>query len=146
MKKIDGEPVADAMSRIRIDVTRRDIEGGTPLNPNSCAIARACVRQIPRVTAAKVHLGRVYLRYEGEKRWRRLMVPGYARIEIIAFDRGGRFVPQQIDLFPPPIKVLSRYRKPASSRAASSGKRQRKRVVHRVPDVRDSANRNDPAD
>jgi hypothetical protein len=145
VKRIDGEPVSNGSARIRIEVTKRDIEKGAPLNPNACAIALACVRQIPKVTAAKVHLGRVYLLFEGEKRWRRWLVPGYARIEIIVFDRGGRFVPQQIDLMPPPVEVLARYRKSSPSRSSSRGARStRKRVVHRVEGVRDSAHANEP--
>src|SRR4029453_19223067 len=92
---IDGHPVANATTRLRVEVTKQDIEKGQPLNPNSCAIAPACVR-LPRVVAAKVHFGRLYLKMEGQTRWRRWAMPEYALREQIAYDRGGRFVPQEI--------------------------------------------------
>jgi hypothetical protein len=141
MKRIDGELVANGMQRLRVEVTRADIEKGQPMNPDACAIARACVRQLKHVVAAKVHKGRLYLKYEGQARWRRWTVPEYATREIVAFDRGGRFVPQQIDFSPPPAYVLPRYR-PAPK---SSGKRRRKPgVMHRTVDVRDDARKNEP--
>jgi hypothetical protein len=127
---------------LRVEVTRQDIEKGQPMNPNACAIARACIRQLPKVVAAKVHKGRLYLKFEAQSRWRRWTVPEYATRAIVAFDRGGRFVPQIIDFSPPPIDVLPRYRK-APTR--SSG-RQRKRIIHRTLDVRDEARKNEPAE
>lgn len=141
MKRIDGMEVENGARRLRVDVTKRDIERGAPLNPNSCAVARACIRQIDGVTAAKVHLGVVYLLQRGI--WRRWKMPEYGRIEIIAFDRGGKFVPQQIELLPPPINKLVRQAMRSRPRSASSSARHRKRVVHRVQDVRDSAHSND---
>lgn len=141
MKRIDGEPVANGMHRLRVEVTKRDIENGEPLNPYACAIARACVRQVKNVVAAKVHMGRLYLKFEGQERWRRWTVPEYATREIVAFDRGGKFFPQQIDFQPPPVPVLARYRPP---KKVSSGKRRRKGVMHRTLGVREDARKNEP--
>jgi hypothetical protein len=144
MKRIDGQPVGNAMRRVRVNVTAADIKNGKPLNPNACAIAVACQRQVQGCTAAKVHLGVVYLMIGGH--WRRWLTPAYARTEIVAFDRGGKFVPQEIDLIPPPIKPLPRYRKQASGGSKRGGfGRTRRRVIHRVQDVRDSAHANDGA-
>lgn len=140
MKKIDGEPVANGMTRLRVEVTKADIEKGQPLNQNACAIAVACVRQLKNVVAAKVHKGRLYLKFEGQARWRRWTVPEYATREIVAFDRGGRFVPQLIDFSPPPITVLARYR-PARK---TSGKRRKRGRIHHTLDVRDDARKNEP--
>lgn len=142
MKRIDGQPVANGHRRIRVKVTAADIKDGAPLNPNSCAIARACIRQVPNVTAAKVHLGRLYLLFAGHARWQRWFVPEYATREIVAFDRGGRFVPQEIDFQPPPVEILARYRSPKKS-APSKGKRRRS-IRHLTQDVRDSAHANEP--
>jgi hypothetical protein len=144
MKRIDGMPVGNGAARLRVNVTPNDIKIGKPMNPNACAIAVACVRQLKGVTAAKVHLGRVYLLQHGE--WRRWYMPEYGRIEVIAFDRGGKFVPQEIDLMPPPIQVLERYRKAKPRRSSSRrpGPRRRRQKVHRVMDVRDDAHGNDP--
>lgn len=141
MKRIDGEPVANGMTRLRIDVTKADIERGQPLDQNSCAIAVACVRQLKNVVAAKVHKGRLYLKFEGQARWRRWFVPEYATREIVAFDRGGRFVPQQIDFAPPPVPVLARYRGPKKVR---SGPRRKRGRIHHTVDVRDDARKNEP--
>lgn len=141
MKRIDGEPVANGQTRLRVTVTKHDIEHGQPLNPNACAIARACIRQVRNVVAAKVHKGRLYLKFEGQARWRRWTVPEYATREIVAYDRGGRFVPQEIDFDPPPAYVLPRYRKPSAPR---TGKRRPRRAAHRTTDVRDDAHKNEP--
>jgi hypothetical protein len=139
MKKIDGLPVGNAHMPIRLEVTKQDITKGARKNANSCAIAVAAVRQIKGVTAAKVHLGVIYLCQNG--RWRRWHTSSAARTEIIVFDRGGRFVPGQYDLLPvPPQSLLKRTR-----RGPRPGpKRRRRRKPHYVEDVRDSAHRNDP--
>lgn len=139
MKRIDGEPVKNGMRRLRIDVTKADIEKGQPMNPNACAIARACVRQIKGCVAAKVHKSQLYLKYEAQPSWTRLCVPEYATREIVAFDRGGRFVPQEIDFSPPPVQVLAHYRPAKKTRP----KRRRGRIHHTV-DVRDDARKNEP--
>lgn len=143
MKRIDGEPVANGMRRLRVEVTRSDIEKGQPMNPNACAIARACIRQVKNVVAAKVHKGRLYLKFEGQARWQRWTVPEYATREIVAFDRGGRFVPQIIDFSPPPVHVLAMYRPPKKVRP---GPKRRRAATHRTTDVRDDAHRNEPSD
>jgi hypothetical protein len=142
MKRIDGEPIANGMVRLRVEVTRADIEKGEPMNPNACAIARACIRQVKDVVAAKVHKGRLYLKFESQLRWKKWHVPEYATREIVAFDRGGRFVPQLIDFSPPPIAVLARYR---PAKAARTGKKRKRSTQHRTMDVRDEARRDEPA-
>lgn len=144
MRRIDGELVADAAMALRVEVTKRDIEQGAPLNQNACAIAVACRRQLKGVTDAYVHLGRLFLCINGH--WKRWYVPRYARDEIVAFDRGGKFVPQEIIFTPPPptrlVRMVNRIRgNPAPQRS----KPKRKRVVHRTPEVREGAWANIPA-
>lgn len=141
MRMIDGYPVANATASLRVEVTKADIEKGQPLNPNACAIARACVRALPKVVAAKVHFGRLYLKFEGQTRWRRWGMPEYAVREQIAYDRGGRFVPQEIVFLPLPVDTVisSATRR---RRAAASPSRP-KRVRHRMTDVRASAYTNE---
>ena len=46
---------------------------------------------------ARIHLGRVYLR-TNETNWVRYQTPASMREEIIAFDRGGSFEPQEFRL------------------------------------------------
>jgi hypothetical protein len=141
MKRIDGQPVANGMTRLRVKITKADIEKGQPMNPDACAIARACIRSVKNVVAAKVHKGRLYLKFEAQERWRRWTVPEYATREIVAFDRGGRFVPQEIDFSPPPAYVLPQYRPPKKAR---SGPRRKRGRIHHTVDVRDDARKNEP--
>ena len=141
MRRIDGELISDATMRLRIDVTKQDIQKGTPLNSNACAIAVACRRQLPDCEDVFIHLGRAYIRMKGK--WRRWFVPHYARDEVVAFDRGGKFVPQEIELQPPPVTQLTKL-----VRAQRGPRRNvapvRKRIVHRTPEVRESAHANLP--
>ena len=126
MTKINGLPVGDAASPIRLTITARDIRDGAPLNPNACAIALAATRHIEGVTAAKAHLGRIYLMIRGK--WRRFMTSGALGREICAFNRGGKFYPGEYDLLPIPAKNVIRRAKGAassSSRKASSGRRRK---------------------
>jgi len=82
MKRIDGQPVANGHRRLRIKVSAADIKDGAPMNPNACAIARACLRQVPRVVDAMVHKKRLFLLFEGQTRWQRWYVPEYATREL----------------------------------------------------------------
>jgi hypothetical protein len=140
MKKIDGLTVSNAAMPIRLNVTAADIKKGAPKNPNSCAIALAAVRQIKGATAARVHLSCVYVMIRGE--WRRYRTPEYATREIVAFDRGGTFIPGEYDLLPVPTGALiKRIRGEAPTRKRSSTKR---RPRHVTLDVRESAHANEP--
>lgn len=141
MKRIDGEPVTNGMTRLRVNVTKSDIEKGEPLNPYACAIARACVREVKNCVAAKVHKATLFLKFEAQPRWKRWNVPEYATREIVAFDRGGRFVPQEIDFSPPPVYVLPKYRK---AKTVRSGPRRKRGRIHHTIDVRDDARKNEP--
>jgi len=137
MRMIDGEPVANAVTSLRVKVEKQDIEKGQPLNPNACAIARACVRQLPAVVAAKVHFGRLFLKFEGQKRWRRWGMPEYALREQIAYDRGGRMVPQEMIFRPLPVDTIIKSSKRGGTRRAEANRPKHKR--HRMTDVRASA-------
>lgn len=141
MKQIDGRPVANASMPIRLSVTEADIKNGAPKNPYACAIALAAVRQVKGATAAKVHLSCVYIMIKGE--WRRYRTPEYATREIVAFDRGGRFIPGDYDLLPVPTAEL--VRRVASIRGTPKTSRPRKpRPRHYTEDVRDPAYKDDP--
>lgn len=139
MRKIDGLPVTNASRPVRINVTKHDVAKGVPKNQNACAIALACMRDIPGATAAKVHMSTcfVHLKRKGWQRWR---VPEYATREIVAFDRGGTFVPGEIDLMPVPITPKKKRRRTANSGSRVRGRQPR----HVTQDVREDAMRNDP--
>jgi hypothetical protein len=139
MKKIDGLLVTNAVRPVRLTVTASDIKNGAPKNPNGCAVALACVRQIPGATAAKVHLGRVYILIKGK--WQRWATPEYATRELVAFDRGGRFVPGEYDLLPVPVLLSKAARQRQRLRRPS----RKRRPIHHTEDVREEARKNEPA-
>src|SRR5437868_5139624 len=114
MRKIDGMAVGNAALPVRITVTEEDVKEGRRKNPDACAVALAAVKRVKGVTAAKAHLGCIYLLING--RWRRWMTPAALRTEIIVFDRGGRFHPQVFDLHPPPpARLMATPRKPTNA-------------------------------
>jgi hypothetical protein len=142
MKLIDGQPVANAATELRLEVTAADIREGAPGNPNACAIAVAAVRQLAGVDAAKVHLGVIYLRRRGK--WFRWKTPEYATREIVAFDRGGRFIPCEIDLKPVSVATLTRRVAKIRGTATTKTRAGKARRLHYTEGVRDSALKNDP--
>lgn len=97
--KIDGLPVHDATKSIVLSIGALDVPKSKERNPASCAAARACIRTLD-AEAARVHLSRIYIKLPGKKAWLRFRTPGSLRSEIIAFDRGGRFVPGEFTLDP----------------------------------------------
>jgi hypothetical protein len=86
--KIDGLPVKDATRPVYIHILPRDVKDGGIKDPGSCAAARACIRDL-KVVAAKVHIGRIYIKRA--KHWDRYTTPQALRTEIVSFDRGGGF-------------------------------------------------------
>jgi len=92
---IDGKPVVNAKSQLTISITERDVEKGSKKDPGGCAAALAAIRDT-KCTKARVHLDRTYLLI-GEN-WVRFRTPSSLRNEIIAFDRGGQFMPGNHEL------------------------------------------------
>jgi hypothetical protein len=141
VRTIDGKPVGNAAMPIRLTVTAADIKGGAPLNPNACAVALGACRQIKGVTAAKAHLGCIYLLFNGQ--WRRYRTSEALAREIVAFDRGGKFYPGEYDLLPVPVgALLKRIRGTTKPRQRRRGSKRRK--PHHTEGVRDTARRNEP--
>jgi hypothetical protein len=87
---IKGNKVVDAKSDLVLIVLARDIAHADRKKANRCVIAKACSRQ--EKMEAVIHLTRVYLR-NGEDHWKRYILPQSLRGELIAFDRGGAFIP-----------------------------------------------------
>lgn len=144
MKKIDGKPVGDGLMPLRLEVTEQDIKKGARLNQNSCAVAVAAMRQIKGCTAAKAHLGVVYLQVNGK--WRRWHTPDPMRTEIIVFDRGGTFVPREFFLYPPTPEAVRKKAAKVARRATTGGapvpewrRRFPRAKPHRTEGVRDPA-------
>jgi hypothetical protein len=102
--KINGIPVRDATKKVRIVIAKQDCKFGSSKEPGSCAAARACLRQVPECSEARVHISRTYLRVGDH--WLRFQTPAALRGEIITFDRGGSFEAGEYDLRPLPKSML----------------------------------------
>jgi hypothetical protein len=100
------------------------------------------MREIPGATAAKVHMSTCFVHIT-KKGWQRWKVPEYATREIVAFDRGGRFVPGEIDLMPVPLPPPKPQRR-SSARLSGAANHRPRRPRRVTQDVREDAMRNDP--
>lgn len=95
---IEGLPVVNAKRPIMLHVTPQDIKAARKFSPSNCAVAKACMREW-KVKEARVHLSRIYVRCN-EKNWVRYLTPRPMRSEIIAYDRGGEFLPSVYKVVP----------------------------------------------
>lgn len=136
--QIDGLPVIDAKRPIMLNITTLDIRKADPKQPDSCAIARACMREL-HVKEARIHLGRIYLR-TNDSNWTRYQTPSALRDEIIAFDRGGTFQPCGARLLPVAPSQLTKNKrqggKDAPDRQAKRKQAKKRRPYHHITDVR----------
>jgi hypothetical protein len=109
--RINGIKVKDAAKPLEIVVMPGDIAKGDSKNPSNCVMAVAIKRQL-HVVDTRVHLSRIYVRTAPDE-WVRYAAPQSMRSEIIAFDRGGKFVPgsHTLSAIKPSIK-LGRKAKP----------------------------------
>ncbi len=89
----DGKelPVFDAKRAMKLHVGERELNAANRKTPNSCALAHACMAK-EGVKEVRIHLSRAYVRLN-DINWTRYFVSDNLRNEIIAFDRGGRFMP-----------------------------------------------------
>ena len=118
--KIDGLPVVDAKAPIVLTITAADIRKGHGGEPDSCAAAIACIRQLD-CRAAKVHMGRIYVL--NGKKWYRYETPQSIRSEVIAFDRRNSFKPGVYKLNPvTPSKVASRGKRNGTKTGQTRGR------------------------
>jgi hypothetical protein len=98
LKTIEGKAVLNAKRGLKIHILPVDIAKADNKRPETCAAARAIVRDC-HALEARVHLGRVYVR-SNNSNWQRYETPKSLRSEIIAFDRGGTFQPGEYELLP----------------------------------------------
>tara|TARA_R100000306_G_C4335878_1_gene122719 strand:+ start:165 stop:590 length:426 start_codon:yes stop_codon:yes gene_type:complete len=96
--RIAGRKIVNAKKGITITVSKKDVAGADIKAPDRCAMARACQRQLDK--EARIHVSRVYISRNGGT-WIRYLVPENLRAEIIAFDRGGHFLPGKYQLYAP---------------------------------------------
>lgn len=130
--QINGLPVVDAKKRITITISEQDVAKGKSKDPASCAAARACKREVPKCTQARVHISRTYLKIKG--RWMRYHTPVSLRSEIVAFDRGASFDPGTFVLAPLQPSKKATGRRQGSSKPKRKGP---KRPYHHTVGVRE---------
>lgn len=133
-RTIDGLPVYDGEGTLALSITREDIRGARRSQPGQCAVARGLLRELD-VIEVRVHLGRIYLRTTQDY-WLRYFTPRSVRQEIVAFDRGGRFEPLNLNLRPPSASEKLGTTGRTGPKRTKTGKR---RPYHTLTDVRERA-------
>ncbi len=132
VQEIDGLPVIDARKAVKITITADDVKRASRKKPNTCAIARTCLRE-PGVKEVRIHLTRAYMR-TNTKNWVKFLVPRVLRSEIIAFDRGGRFAPGEYKLYK--VNPAQRIGRKMSADTPKTGRKRKRAKMHFISDVR----------
>lgn len=91
--------IVDGRQAMAIEVQKADITRKGMKEPESCAFAKACARQIPGAVAAFFFKTSAWIQYED--RVERYILPPSAQKEIVSFDRSGIFAPGNYQLSPP---------------------------------------------
>lgn len=94
-RSINGLPVKNGKQSILIHIDTPDIKKSIAKDPQKCPAATACYRELG-CTDARVHVSRTYLRFNGH--YARYHTSKRLRSEMIAYDRGGKFMPGTYEL------------------------------------------------
>jgi hypothetical protein len=86
-----GLPVADAKKDLILHITENDIRGGKRSDNDFCAAANALCRQ-EGFKAARIFKTMTYV-YNDDGSVTRYVTPDSLYLEIMVYDRGGRFIP-----------------------------------------------------
>jgi hypothetical protein len=129
--------IVNADTPIVIEVSEQATKSQRRKNPGHCAFAEAC-NQMPHVEEAIIHLSTAYLKFKGEKKFRRYRVNTRLRDQIVIFDKYGDFEPGDYTL-----ATISESHKASGKRQGSAGTGlkpgdKRKRVM--IEGVRGRAN------
>lgn len=133
---IDGLPVVDATMPLVVHITGKDIAHAKRRSSDCCAAARALCRENPKIVEAHVYLTRTFLKMA--KHVERYLTPPALRLETMAHDRAGIFMPGDFTLAAP-TGSLRLGAKQGGRKKTPTGRT--KRVVHRVQAVRPLAPR-----
>ena len=119
--------VQDAPRTIRVQVSRDDVKSSRLKDHTGCAMAEACKRQLP-IDGVVVSRSIVYL-IKGKKALRYIL-PEAVQKEIVAFDRGGKFMPGAYTLqAPSPYQRLGVKHSNKTTQDGSRGQRSPARRV-----------------
>ena len=130
VQTLDGLPVYDATEPLFIEIVPQDIRMEDRKDPEKCALARACNRELH--IEARAYLSRLYVK-NGDH-WLRYMLPESVRQEVAAFDRGGGFSQGVYRIPPVPIhqRAGGKHRGGKGERTGTGPKRQTHRQVEGV--------------
>jgi hypothetical protein len=135
--EINGKPVEDATSPLKVIITPRDCSLGQVKNPATCAVSRAIVRGY-KCISARVHVSKTYIEFNN--RWVRYQTPEALTYEIRAFDRGGRFEPGDYMLVPvspgQTLIALEKRRSTKSDKRTRHDNNTARRQLHRMTGIR----------
>lgn len=139
---IDGIEVEDATKPLILHIREADCKSGKK-DPSGCAAAKAACR-IDGVIEARVYRTRTYLlmQSKGKKVWKRHNTPNSIRNELIAFDRGGSFEPDDYTLGI--VGVSERLGATAGRLPVKGGKRSGRNAPHVVKGIRPLGPKGDP--
>jgi hypothetical protein len=128
--QINGLPILDAKRPLVVTVTRGDVSRSRETHaPASCAMARACLRELHCVEV-RVYISRTYIRMN-ENNWQRYVTPTGLRNQILAMAAGDGFEPGEFCLHdPPPSKRLGI--KHVGGMRSGRGKKRRPYVLSNV--------------
>jgi hypothetical protein len=132
---IDGLSVENITKPMRLTISEKEAKTGKSKAPSQCAAALAAVRQVPRCTEARVHVGRIFLKVG--KKWLRGKVSAALRTEIATFDRGGTFAPGEYIIRPLAPSDLPTGRRIGGKDKPRNGKKPKRRL-HVLVGVRES--------
>jgi len=127
--EINGKKVINATKPLTVIVTDHDVAHGATKDPGGCAAARA-VKRTAKCTKARVHLGCTYI--ETDKYWLRYKTPDAVRTEIVAFDRGATFTPDEYTFRPMPPSHRRKYGVAQGSETNKTNPKRKRTMVARV--------------
>jgi hypothetical protein len=130
---LDGLPIYDATAPIILRVISTDIRSQVRKDPENCAIAKACVREL-ECERARVHLSRTYVKFKDRDHWLRYVTSGAARTEMVATDKGGSFAEGSYTLLP--IYHKPKRQNKYSSRSSTRGGYTYQKSPHEMVGVR----------
>lgn len=89
--------IVNANTKLVIEVPEQVCKKGRRKNSYHCAFAEACALK-PEVEEAIIHLSTAYIRFKGQKKFRRYRVQQRLRDQIVMFDKYGDFEPGEYTL------------------------------------------------
>jgi len=133
----EGLPVVDAKKPVVIHVTKTDVTKGQKAEPEACAMAQACMREL-KVARVRINIGRTYILFG--KVWHRYKTPASIAREIVSFDRGATFEPGTYRIAPvmPSLRlgVAKKRKKTAPPKVKNPKKAPHKMTYHLTANVR----------